>query len=77
MKALEILNEHAISGLLTFSNLRKHLEAIAELEELIKDKSCDGCIYLENRTRYCDCCQDACSRYPTLRGYPDLYTKDK
>jgi hypothetical protein len=43
VKAIEILLEHATSGMLTFDNYRKHLQAIQELEELrVKVKVQDG-----------------------------------
>lgn len=47
-------------------------DAIDELNELLSNKSCDGCIYLSG-FKYHDCEHDSCARYPTLRGFPDLY----
>jgi len=67
MKALEMLKKYSCYIKLSLAHNREYLvdEAISELEELMKPKSCEGCIDNNKDTDFA--CED-CSR-----SYNDRY----
>jgi hypothetical protein len=66
----ELVVEHSLEQS-SFNIIENIIDEIFNNVE--KEKSCDGCKYVNNRTRYHDCEFDTCIRYSNLRNYPDMY----
>ena len=57
MKALELLLQYQYADEIGGEMMKYELdEAIAELEELMKPKSCEGCVRNDTISRWCACC---------------------